>query len=147
MGNKTLDSQTTQPKETYSLVNIATNLLTREEKNFILGSFKASLISGNEWFKLIWRDHFNEAYTKYIETLFEKPCTCRMALLDDKTIAGWSLFEGKTLHYVFVRYKLARQGIGQMLLPKGFDTVTHMTHKGINIWTKHYQEVRFEPFV
>ena len=52
----------------------------------------------------------------------------------------------KTIHYIWVKNEVRRQGIGKALMPKEFDTISHITNKGISIWVNHFPEVKFNPF-
>ena len=70
----------------------------------------------------------------------------RLAMLDDETILGWSLYEYKTLHYIWVKQEVRRQGIAKALMPKDIEFFSHITNKGLSIWSSKYKELRFNPF-
>lgn len=106
-----------------------------------------SLRYGNDLFKLMDKDSYYEAYSRYIDSILHKPTsTIRIAALDDETVLGWSLSEDKIVHYVWVKKEVRRQGIARSLLPKEFDTITHITNVGMNIWVNKFPQVRFNPF-
>jgi len=106
-----------------------------------------SLRYGNDLFKLIDQDAYYKNYGNYISALLARPeMKVKLAVLNDDTVLGWSLYMNKTVHYVWVKSEVRRQGIGKSLLPNEFDTISHITNKGINIWINKYPKVRFDPF-
>lgn len=115
--------------------------------NLVIAPFLNSLRYGNDLYKLIDKEAYFLSYTKYIELLMKRPeCLITIALLSDDTALGWCMHEKKTIHYLWVKKEVRRQGIGRSLMPKQFDTISHITNKGINIWVNHFPEVRFNPF-
>lgn len=150
MGDKVLELETNELKEVESSYRIriySTLLLPEEFKNLVIAPFLNSLRYGNDLFKLIDKDAYYKSYGKYIELLMKRPqAQVKLAMLSDETVLGWSLYEPNTLHYVWVKKEVRRQGIGRSLLPKEFDTITHITNKGISIWINKYPEVKFDPF-
>lgn len=134
-------------EERYRLVTYYGNNIPPEFTNLIIAPFLNSLRYGNDLFKLIDKDAYYFSYSKYIESLLRRPhAIVRLAILNDMTVLGWCLAENKVIHYVWVKKEVRRQGIGQALLPKVFDTISHITNKGINIWVNHYPAVKFDPF-
>lgn len=122
--------------------------LPEEYKNVILAPFLNSLRYGNDMFKLIDKESYYSAYSKYINLLLQKPTTrVNFAQLKDDTVLGWCLYEtSNILHYTWVKKEVRRQGIGRAILPKEFDTITHITNKGLNIWINKFPTVRLNPF-
>lgn len=121
--------------------------------NLVRSFFKKSLIDrtqGNPWFSDIDRGAYFEAYGPFVDTLIMRS-TLRLALLkeDPDACLGFSLSEGTTLHYVFVKTGIAarKQGIGTMLLPPGIEKFTHLTRMGRVIWKKKYPHLKFNPFI
>ena len=148
MGNKTLDSETDGPKENYKVIKYLAPELPQEFRNLVIAPFLNSLRYGNELFKLIDKDVYYHFYELFIERLLTKPMAfVRIAMLDDKTVLGWSLSDQKMLHYVWVKKEVRRQGIGKALLPKEFSEISHITNKGLSIWISKYPSVKFNPFV
>lgn len=146
MGNQVLDAKADE-SEKYKIITIPASQLPIDHKNLIIGPFLNSLRYGNDLFKLIDQDDYYSHYAKYIDSLLARPTsTIKMAVLDDDTVLGWSLLDHKLVHYIWVKKEVRRQGIGKSLLPKEFDTITHITRVGINIWVSKYQHVRFNPF-
>lgn len=147
MGNQKLELTTNEPQERYRLVPYKGTIIPSDLRNLIIAPFLNSLRYGNDLFKLIDKDAYYLAYGKYIELLLQRPDTqVKFAILNDDTVLGWCLTEEKILHYIWVKKEVRRQGIARALLPHKFDTISHITNKGINIWAKHYPEVRFNPF-
>lgn len=150
LGNQTLESKTNEPEEeitSYKLTTYKALELPKQFKNLIIAPFLNSLRYGNDLFKLIDKESYYTAYGRYVESLMQRPkCNIKLARLDEDIILGWSMWEETCLHYVWVKKESRRQGIGQALLPE-FDTFSHITNKGLNIWVSKYQEKKFNPFV
>lgn len=128
-------------------MTVSASHLQRDYKNLVLAPFLNSLRYGNDLFKLIDKDAYYASYTKYIETLLQRPdCLIKFAMLSDDTVLGWCLFQDKTVHYVWVKEHQRRQGIAGSLVPKNFEVITHITNKAINIWVNKFPEVRFDPW-
>lgn len=114
----------------------------------MLSKFKRTLRSGNDYFKLIDSDAYFRAYDNYCSLLLSRPnSVVRMAVLsDDRDVClGFSLIEGDTLHYVFVQGDQRNKGIGKSLVPVKINWITHLTHQGAKIWSKH-RTVKLDPF-
>lgn len=147
MGNQKLELTTNEPQESYRIKHYNFESLPDDFRNLIIAPFLNSLRYGNDLYKLIDKDAYYSSYTKYIEILMRRPdCLVTIALLNDNTALGWCMHERKTIHYVWVKKEVRRQGIGRSLMPKEFDTISHITNKGINIWVNHYPNVKFDPF-
>jgi len=71
----------------------------------------------------------------------------KLAVLSDNTVLGWSMIENQTLHYVWVKKEVQRQGIAKSLIPKDIEAITHLTNKGISVWVSKYPNVKFNPFI
>jgi GNAT superfamily N-acetyltransferase len=133
--------------EGYVIKHHPASLLPEEYKNLIRAPFLNSLRYGNDLYKLIDKDAYYISYGKYIEHLLQRPRSIvTLAILDDNTVLGWSLYEGETVHYVWVKKEVRRQGIAKELLPDKFSVITHITNTGINIWVNKFPLVRFNPF-
>lgn len=52
---------------------------------------------------------------------------------DDWTVLGYSVAEGSTLHYAYVKGELRSGGLGRMLLPAGLTAYTHQTPLGLGL--------------
>lgn len=147
MGSKNLGPKTDEVENSYKIVVYKVLDLPQEFHNLIIAPFLNSLRYGNDLFKLIDKEAYYSSYSKYIQLLLQRPnAQVKLAMLSDRTVIGWSMIEGKTVHYVWVKKEIRRQGIGLSLLPKEFDTITHITNKGIGIWVSKFKDVRFNPF-
>lgn len=148
MGIKDLDTKRDEPKiESYKIKTFTGRDFPKAYKNLVLANFMNSLRYGNDLFKLCEKEPYYKAYTIFIENLFQRPdLQVRIALLDEDTALGWCLYQGSTVHYVWVKKDQRRQGIGQSLLPKQFSTVSHITKRWLGIWANHYPDVRYNPF-
>ena len=151
MGNEVLDIEANEfegeVESTYKLIVYQASELPKDFRNLIMGPFLNSLRYGNDLFKLIDKDSYFTSYAQYIELLMKRKLTAiKLAMLSDETILGWCMYEEKTVHYVWVKEHQRRNGIAKSLLPKEFDTITHITNKGINIWVNKFPEVKFNPW-
>jgi hypothetical protein len=147
MGHKDLEPSRTEPEEKYKLITYSGKNVPFDFINLIQASFKNSLRYGNDLYKLIDRNDYYAAYEKYIALLLQRPAIIvKFAMLEDQTILGWCMIENKTVHYVWVKKEVRRNGICQELLPKDFTTISHITNKGINMWVNHFPHVKFNPF-
>jgi hypothetical protein len=123
-------------------------------KAVIQATWLRGLKHGSDFFSLVDSKVFLSVYPKVIMSLIKRPdCTVRVAVLSDDhdVIVGWSAFEGKILHYVYVRpgekgASPRKQGIATRLVPKDFEVITHLTKIGKSIWRRKYSKVKFNPF-
>lgn len=152
MGDKNLDPRPDEPEKSgYKVITYSKFTFPSDYKNLVIAPFLNSLRYGNDLFKLIDNDSYYKAYGTYVESLLNKiNMRVNIAILNDGSVLGWCLYDettaGDILHYVWVKKEARRQGICQALLPKSFDTFTHITNKGMNIWNNHYKTARFNPF-
>jgi len=147
LGTQALEPQADAPNEVYRLKIYPATQLPEQYHNLVVAPFLNSLRYGNDLFKLIDKEAYYSAYSRFITILLSRPmCAVKLAVLEDDTVLGWSMYEGKTLHYVWVKKEVRRQGIGRSLLPEVVDTISHVTNKGLNIWVNKWPEWRFNPF-
>lgn len=151
MGNRILEPETNEPEgeieSNYRIVYFMGTKLPPEYKSVIMAPFLRTLRDGNDFYKLIDHDAYFLNYPKYINIILQRPMMLvKMAMLKDNTVLGWALVEHKTVHYVWVKKEVRMQGICRALLPKEFDTISHITNRAINIWVKHFPDVRLNPF-
>jgi hypothetical protein len=119
-------------------------------KHLIYSNFMRSLRDGNPWFRAIDSRAFNNVYRLVISLLLARADTVvRLAVLsdDEDVCMGFSIMENDVLHYVFVKPLFSRQGIGKSLVPRPFNTVTHLTEIGRDIRMKNYRKTKFNPFI
>ncbi len=146
MGNQEVELEAVKP-EAYSLRVYETKCLPPEYVNLVVAPFLNSLRYGNDLFKLTNKEAYFHNYRLFIEHLLKRPgMHLRIGILDDGTASGWCLFNGKTVHYIWVKKEARRAGIAKELLPKDFDTITHLTNVGINIWVNKYPHVKLDPW-
>lgn len=124
-------------------------------KALVLATWLRGLRHGSEFFELTDPKTYYTVYSKVILGLLKRPdCRARLAVLSDEpdVVIGYSIFEGKTLHFIFVRRggkgkeTGRRQGIGTSLYPQGVETFTHLTKIWKAIWKKKYKDLKFNPF-
>lgn len=118
-------------------------------KNMIISKWLRSLKHGNDTFELTDSKSYYAHYSKYIESVLNRPLTVIRvaALVDDPDVAlGFSVSEKQTLHYVHVHRDQRRQGIATALLPTKVSTITHVTHDGVKFWNKKFKSAIFNPF-
>lgn len=119
-----------------------------ERQPIILANFLRRQRYGNSYFKLIHKDHYFTIYERFIKLLLQRPDSMiRYAVLKNGTILGWCLYEKKTVHFVWVKKEACRKGIGSALLPKEFDSFSHITNKILSSWNSRFPNARFTPFI
>ncbi len=124
-------------------------------KPLILATWLRGLRHGNEFFGLADPQAYFTNYSKIILSLLKRPeCRARLAVLADEpdTVIGWVIFEGKVLHFIFVKrggkgeLNGRRQGVATSIYPEGVEIFTHITKVGRSIWKQKFKEVKFNPF-
>lgn len=123
----------------------------KQYEALLYATWLKSLRYGNEWFSEIDAPHYFRAYHNLIELILKRPATIvRLAVLpDDADVCiGWSVSEGETLHYVFVKgdIQARRQGIGTLLVPENVTRMSHITKTGRAIWKAKRPNWKFQPF-
>lgn len=149
MGNKDLEAGTNgEPQASYEIVAFAGKAIPENFKGHVFSRWLKSLRYGNDFFRLINSDDYFKAYQKYIHDLLNRPgSVLRIALLPDRdTILGWSLIEGRALHYVWVDKDQRNKGIGSNLVPVKIEVISHLTKAGMKIWNAKLPEAVFNPF-
>lgn len=144
-----MDTETEKSEASYKIIKFKASELPEQYRNMVFSKMLRSLRFGNEYFKLIEPGIYYDIYNTYIKSLLSRPsAVVNLAVLSDDldVVLGWSLIEPKKLHYVHVQKDMRNQGIGQELCKEPFDTITHITLKGVNLWNKYYREVKFNPF-
>lgn len=150
MGNQNLESRTNESQEeietNYKIITHKAQELPEDLKNIILAPFLNTLRYGNDMFKLIDKQCYFPNYSLYINNLLSRHnSNISMAMFDD-VVLGWCLHDFITVHYVWVKNEVRRQGIGKSLLPKNFSQISHITNKGMNIWVSKFPGVIFNPW-
>jgi len=118
-------------------------------RNFIIATFLREVRHTNQWFLDIDQDAYYSFFGKVIETLIaQNDALVKIAvILDDPndTAVGWSLYNGDTLHFIFVKKDVRNQGIGQTLMPTTIKRFTQLTKAARIIWKKNYHYLKFDP--
>lgn len=127
---------------------VAIRDVTAQDTNFIMSTWLKGLRHGNDWFEIIPSDIYYASYHKVLERILMKSETIiSMACLkeDPDTIIGYSVKEGDTLHFVYVRSRWRGKGIAKSLIPESIKQVTHLTKIGKALLSKT-PGVIFNPF-
>lgn len=118
-------------------------------KPMIYSDWLNSLRYLNDWFREIEQNIYFSTYHKIIEALLSRSeSSVSLAVLEDDSdnCLGWSLCEGTTLHYVFVKRDFRGQGICRRLAPLEIEKITHLTKPGRAIWFAKCPNAHFNPF-
>jgi len=121
-------------------------------RNAIFAKIKRGLRRGNSYYKLIDQETFNRAYDAVIEMWLSRPAVLiRFVVVPEPSledvIIGFSIFEGATLHFVWVDPNLRREGLGRALVPAGITAVSHLTTTGLGFWNAVIPGAIFNPFI
>lgn len=148
--SENISSSTASTEANYKIIELkGTDPAFEEYFAFIMAFWLRGLKFGSEFFRAVDSLTYFQVYSKVIKALLKRPdCIVRLAVLADEpdTAIGWSVSEGKVLHFVYVKREARRQGVGMALLPKSFETATHMTKIGKSIWKAKFKHVKFNPF-
>jgi GNAT superfamily N-acetyltransferase len=135
---------------TYSIIAYPAAKLPDTYRNMIFSKWLRSLRYGNDYYKLIDQEVYFTTYHIYIENLLSRPnAVVRLAALtEDQDVAlGFSVARDNVLDYVHVQRDYRRTGIGTSLVPKGIDTITHLTKIGAGLWSLKLPQAKFNPFI
>lgn len=135
--------------DSYKVVSLSAHELPKDARHLIYSSWKRTLRYGNDYFKIVDQAAYFAAYERYISFVLHQPhAVVRLAVLTDDpdVILGFSVYRGNVLDYVYVLKDQRRQGIGAKLVPRGIDTISHVTKTGITIWQSKYKEWKLDPF-
>lgn len=90
------------------------------DDGFVFSYWLNNLRYSNSFFDAIPHDIYFSNYSKIISTIINRPqTTVRIACLkeDEDVIVGFSAFDERALHYVYVKDAWRSLGIGHALLP------------------------------
>lgn len=133
----------------YKILSFLALELPKQYEGMIYSKFLRSLRYGNSYFKLIDQEPYFKCYDAYIKTILTRPAAVvRLAVLsdDEDVVLGWALIEPMKIHYIYVNKDNRRIGIATSLMPKAFDTFTHITNMVLPLWQKKFPEAKFNPF-
>lgn len=114
---------------------------------FIFATWLQGLYHGCSWAQEINKDVFFKNYHRVIEGYLGRPDTIVMvACFEDSpdVILGYSVYEAKTLHWIFIKKAWRRFGIAKKLVPAQISSVTHVTKLGKSIKPKEWE---YNPFL
>jgi hypothetical protein len=135
--------------DTYSILMYSAHELPKEYRNLIYSKWQRSLRYGSRFFNMIDSKAYYAASEKIVSNILHRiDAVVRMAVLSDDhdVVLGFSVARGSVLDYIYVHVDQRRMGIGTNLLPKGIDTISHLTNTGLAIWKTKYRGWKFDPF-
>jgi ribosomal protein S18 acetylase RimI-like enzyme len=124
---------------------ITFNHLPEIYHNLVLSRWLRSYKTGNSMFKLIDNNCYFKHYQIYLKKLIRESQVSLAQLTDNDAVLGLSVFQDPCLHYIHVSRDFRRQGIGRSLMPKSFQSFSHITDFALQLWPK-YPGVIFNPF-
>lgn len=122
------------------------------DDNFILATFLRGVYYGNPITAMIPKDIFMAHYKYKAEALVKdrNKAIVKIACLpdDEDVIIGYSILstDYQTIHYVYVKDRFRKQGIGRSLVPQYPQAVSHLTALGISLLTK-FKDCHYNPFL
>lgn len=118
------------------------------DEPFIYASWMKGLRYGSPLYKMIDHEIYFKTYARIIKILLSKSKVLIAALKQDpNVILGYSVFEDKKLHWVFVKEDWRGIGLAKDLVPKELEVVTHMTSLGSLIFKEKCPKAIFNPFL
>lgn len=114
----------------------------------IFASWLKGLYYGNQLYGDIPSELYYAVYHQVVEQLL-KTAKVKIAALkeDPDVILGYSVYDGNTLHWVFVKNAWRGIGLGRDLIPPELSTITHLTKVGRAIWKSKHPTACFNPFL
>ena len=105
-------------------------------RSVLMGTYhgnKSKSAGSVDFFSAIEQDTFMNLYHKHVESILSRPGVIVLiaCLKDDPdVILGFSIVDGTTLHFVFVKPAWRKIGLANDLVPKNISTVTGFTRVG-----------------
>jgi GNAT superfamily N-acetyltransferase len=121
-----------------------------EYRSFIFARWLKSLRYGNPFFRMIDSDSYYSSYSSFIEFILKgKNTILKVAVLanDPDVALGYSIDDGETLHYIYVKPEVRKQGISRELMNKNIKQFSHITNIGYSIWKDKLPGLKFNPFL
>lgn len=119
--------------------------MEESDKSFIYSTWLRSQYYGNTWFKSIDKDIFFDNYKKIVEArLLSADVWVSCLESDHDVVLGYSVSEGSTLHWVYVKRAWRRLGVAKELVTLPPTVVTSMTKIGKLVCPN---ESTFNPFI
>lgn len=117
---------------------------------FIYSTWALGLYHGNSWFHQIDQSAYFQNYKPVILAILNDPKTeIKIACIKDDpdVILGYSVSEGTTLHYVYVKGMWRKIGIARELIPESVECITHLTDIAKDLLKKKFPDAKFNPFI
>lgn len=156
MGNQVLELEGNEPEEVEDDYKIRTyrikDLPEEYGINLILAPFLNTYKQSCKQWRWVDRDAYFLHYGAYVRSIISRPeSKVRIGIVWDEkrkenVVIGWCLFENMTVHYAWVKEDMRFKGIFKDLLPKEFNTVSHMTEKASHLWRSKYPYVKNIPW-
>lgn len=138
-------------EEGYKIISIRSNEPRfKLYRAFVANTFLDGMKYGNDTFKKIDRKVFFDKYNALLAVLFHKPIIVKIAVManDPDHYLGFSMIDGNTLHFVYVRPEVRGGGIARELVPNDqIKQFSHITKLGNRIWKERRKEWIFNPFI
>lgn len=124
---------------------LTTRAFEPTDESFIYSTWLRGLYYGNEWFRKIDKQSFFDKYRLVIQHLLATS-TIKVICLEDApdVIAGYVVYSGTKLHWVYVKKSWRGIGLGRELVPTDIESVTHLTEKAAK---KKNPLWRFDPLL
>lgn len=135
--------------DSYIVLTFKGEELPKQYINCVVKKFKNNLRYSNDYFRLIDKASYNQAYERYIYRLLtQHDCFVRLAVLSDERdiVLGFSVNQPNCLHYIFVDKDQRRKGIATSLVREPIKEFTHITKIGLMLWPLKLSDAKFNPF-
>lgn len=106
------------------MTQLAIHKLVPEEKNYVLATWLKSYVIGEaDFLRHLDRSVYWSHHPRLIEAILERSeVIVAHPTSEPSVVAGWMCYEGKTIHYMYVRSSLRRFGVAtQLLKESGLD--------------------------
>lgn len=131
---------------------ISIRKIAEADKNFIYSTWLDGVYYGNDLYKTADKIQFKNKYKKFLYKVMENSKTeVQIACLKDDPdiILGYAVFEGSTLHFVYVKAAWRKIGLAKDLIPKDLKNISiysPLTDIGLGILGQKYVNVGIIPY-
>lgn len=133
--------------DSYKILKFKAPDLPDSYKGVVYAFFLRTLRQETKAFKQVDGDSFFNYFNRYLTWLLtHDTCVVRLAVMEPDVVIGWSLTDGKRLHYVWVQQAGREQGIATSLVPGGFEVFSNLTDLGKTITDLKFPKAKFKPF-
>jgi hypothetical protein len=124
---------------------VSLRLITADDLPFIYATWLKGLRYGNATYKQIDKTVYYTKYQVVIKALLGSSNVIVACLTSDpETIVGYSVSNGDTLHWVYVKESWRQLGVATLVVPNSVHKVSHLTDIGAKAMKKRYI---FDPFL